>query len=86
MVKSLRGVRRATASDAALLSLCFMFLMFFALLCLYPISNMLALSFSAGFNADRGTSPSSRSDSIWIPGSRCLRPDSCGQDSGTPSS
>lgn len=54
MVKPFSFSRRLPLSDAALVGFCFVFLTSFALLCLYPIFNMVALSFSAGFNADRG--------------------------------
>ncbi|HOV62354.1 MAG TPA: carbohydrate ABC transporter permease [Spirochaetia bacterium] len=53
-VRSMHRFRIVSLSDRILLSLFFLFLMLFSLLCLYPIFNMLAISFSDGLSADQG--------------------------------
>lgn len=54
MVTMRNTLLRKPMSDSLLLLLFFLFLTIFALLCLFPILNMLALSFSDKFFADRG--------------------------------
>ncbi len=49
-----RRFKNSALSDKVLLSLFFLFLMGFSLLCLYPVFNMLAISFSDGLSADQG--------------------------------
>jgi len=45
---------KSPVSDKVLISIFFLFLTAFALLCLFPIFNLLAVSFSEGFYADKG--------------------------------